>query len=125
MSFFVKTFLLRTVLFVSIVFGVSFSSSVFAASCTISPVDLGGGSYRMDYTIDWSGETYTLMEISGAGSQPYISKTGSTQSGNFTHTPTITTTYQLTPYTGFSPGYLPLCEATVTITACTWNGSTS
>ncbi|MCA9364692.1 MAG: hypothetical protein KC736_02260 [Candidatus Moranbacteria bacterium] len=96
-------------------FGPVTVSPAGAASCTISPVDLGGGSYRMDYTINWGSATYTLMGVSGAGAQPNISKTGATQSGSFTHTPTATTTYRLTPLTGFSPGPGPLCEATVTL----------
>ncbi|MCA9365106.1 MAG: hypothetical protein KC736_04390 [Candidatus Moranbacteria bacterium] len=93
-------------------------------SCTIMATKLSGGSYRMDYTINWENATYSLMKISGAGAQPDISKTGATQAGSFMHTPTATTTYRLTPPTGSSLDSRPLCETTVevlkvpTVTIC-------
>ncbi len=90
-------------------------------SCSITPVNLGSGLFRLDYLINW-GPSYTLMALAGGSSFQSIVKTGSPQSGSYNVTQYGTSTYTITPLTGFSPGPPPLCStsvsgpATVTLT---------
>jgi len=94
-------------------------------SCTITNADVGGGSHRLDYTLNWGDPLFHYFRVFISNVPPPFDMVGKTpdpqsdpQTGSVVVTPAATTNYEVTFDNGFSPWPTP-CNTTVNVIAAT------